>query len=150
MAALTEMTKRTTGESGTDPDFVHFGLDNYAQTLDWTTAHNDLPLNPVNLVDGAITKGWKPIYMFNSYRDHPTAYHQLVGMVCLLQSYSSLHLGTDYQYLTIPGAQHSFHYWDSLDHLTPQHLVGGGCDRLPEGPSGSALIVRHRLKYDRG
>ena len=116
----------TTGESGTDPDFVHFGLDNYCQdkTLDWATAHN-LPLNPVNLVDGAITKGWKPIYMFNSYRDHPTAYHQLVGMVCLLRS-KGLTLGTHYQYITIPGDSHSFHYWNSLDHRpTPTQFTVG-------------------------
>jgi hypothetical protein len=64
--------------------------------------------------------------MINSYYDHPTAYHQLAGMVCLLQTYSNLHLGTDYQYLTIPGTAHSFHYWTSWDHLPgdPQHTVG--------------------------
>jgi len=83
-------------------------------------------LNPVNLVTGAIAQGWKPIYMFNSYYDHPTAYHQLVGMVCLLQSYSSLHLGTDYQYITIPGSLHSFHYWGSWDHRpTPTQFTVG-------------------------
>ena len=53
--------------------------------------------------------------MINSYGDNPTAYHQLVTMVCLLQSYSSLHLGTDYQYLTIPESMHSFHYWGGWD-----------------------------------
>lgn len=112
-----------TGQVQTDVRFVHFGMNNYAQTLSLSTLAG-LPLNPVNLVAGAVTKGWKPIYMINSYGDNPTAYHQLVRMICLLQGYSSLHLGTEYQYLTIPGSQHSFHYWGSLDHLNPQHLVG--------------------------
>ena len=85
----------------------------------------NLPLNPVNLVLGAIAHGFKPIYMINSYYDNPTAYHQLVGMICLLQN-SGLTRGTDYDYLTIPGSEHSFHYWDSLDGLggDPPHTVG--------------------------
>ena len=53
--------------------------------------------------------------MINSYNDHPTAYHQLVRMVCVLED-NGLTLGTDYQYLTIPGQMHSFHYWGSWDH----------------------------------
>jgi hypothetical protein len=111
-----------TGLLGTDPDFVHFGMHNYAQVpnpIDRTTLKN-LPLNPVNLVPTAITYGhWKPIYMINSYYDHPTAYHQLVTMICLLQR-SGLTEGTDYQYLTIPGSFHSFHYWGSADHTGNQ------------------------------
>ena len=93
--------------------FVH-PVHNYAQTLDFTTLQN-LPLKPVNLVPGAIAHGFKPIYMINSYYDHPSAYHQLVTMICLLQS-SGLTLGSDYRYLTIPGGLHSFHYWGSSDH----------------------------------
>ncbi len=114
--------KPPTGQMQTDPDFVH-PMHNYAQTLDLTTLQS-LPLNPVNLVPGAIAHGFKPIYMINSYYDHPSAYHQLVTMVCLLQN-SGLTLGTDYQYLTIPGDLHSFHYWGSWDHLPgdPQHTV---------------------------
>ena len=108
------------GDTATDPHFVHYGLRNYCQDKDlsWSTAHT-LPLNPVNLVAGAATSslGFKPIYMINSIGDNPTAYHQLVGMVCLLQTYSNLHLGTDYQYLTIPGSLHSFGYWNSWDGL---------------------------------
>jgi pimeloyl-ACP methyl ester carboxylesterase len=111
-----------TGLHQTDPDFVHLGMNNYAQTLDKTTLKN-LPLNPVNLVSGAIAHGFKPIYMINSYYDHPTAYHQLVTMLCLLQD-SGLTEGTDYQYLTIPGDEHSFHYWDSSDHGPTDSTVG--------------------------
>jgi len=74
--------------------FVH-PVHNYAQTLDFTTLQN-LPLKPVNLVPGAIAHGFKPIYMINSYYDHPSAYHQLVTMICLLQS-SGLTLGIDYR-----------------------------------------------------
>ena len=66
-------------------------MHNYAQVqnrINVSTLAN-LPLNPVNLVAGAVAYGhWKPIYMINSYGDHPTAYHQLVTMVCLLQSSS--------------------------------------------------------------
>jgi len=102
-----------TGQTVTDPDFVH-PVHNYAQTLDLATLAG-LALNPVNLVPGAIAHGFKPIYMVNSYGDHPSAYHQLVTMICLLQS-SGLTLGSDYRYLTIPGGLHSFHYWGSSDH----------------------------------
>jgi hypothetical protein len=113
-----------TGQTQTDPDFVHLGMNNYAQTLSLTTLKN-LPLNPINLVPGAVqySGGFKPIYMINSYGDHPSAYHQLVTMVCLLQS-SGLTEGTDYQYFTIPGTLHSFHYWGSSDHLPGDHTVG--------------------------
>jgi hypothetical protein len=116
-----------TGQTQTDPDFVHRGLNNYAQTLNLTTLKN-LPLNPVNLVPGAIARGFKPIYMINSYIDHPSAYHQLVTMVCLLLN-SGLTRYTDFDYLTIPGSAghlHSFQYWDSWDHLPSlyQHTVG--------------------------
>jgi len=111
-----------TGQTETDPDFVH-PVNNYAQTLDLTTLAG-LPLNPVNLVPGAIAHGFKPIYMINSYGDHPSAYHQLVTMVCLLQN-SGRTRGIDYDYLTIPGSLHSFHYWGSWDHISdPPHTVG--------------------------
>ena len=63
--------------------------------------------------------------MINSYHDHPTAYHQLETMVCLLQN-SGLSEGTDYRYLTIPGSFHSFHYWDSADH-TGNDCNGSEC-----------------------
>jgi hypothetical protein len=97
----------------------------------------NLPLNPVNLVAGAITKGFKPIYMINSYEDHPTAYHQLETMICLLQT-SGLTAGTDYQYLTIPGDAHSFHYWNSWDHLPGivQHTVGDDVIAFLKVPAG--------------
>jgi len=106
-----------TGLTQTDSDFVHFGMRNYAQVPNPIAVSTlaSLPLNPVNLVPGAIAHGFKPIYMVNSYHDHPTAYHQLVTMVCLLQN-SGLSEGADYQYLTIPGGMHSFHYWGSSDH----------------------------------
>jgi hypothetical protein len=110
-----------TGQSQTDPDFVH-PVHNYAQTLDWTTLKN-LPLNPVKLVPGAIAHGFKPVYMINSYDDHPTAYHQLVTMVCLLRS-ANLTPITQYQYLTIPGDLHSFHYWGAWDHGPTDKTVG--------------------------
>jgi hypothetical protein len=103
-----------TGQTQTDPVFVHYALNNYAQTLDHHAAAT-LALNPVNLVDGAVAHGWKPVYMFNSYYDHPTAYHQLDGMICRLQS-KGLTLGTDYQYLTVPGDDHAFEYWGGWDH----------------------------------
>src|SRR5438093_9510168 len=89
------------------------------------TTLKNLSLNPVNLVPGAIAHGFKPIYMINSYHDHPTAYHQLVTMVCLLQN-SGLSEGTDYRYLTIPGSFHSFHYWGSSDH-TGNECNGNDC-----------------------
>ena len=115
-----------TGQTQTDPDFVH-SMRNYAQTLVLSTLAG-LPLNPVNLVPGAIAHGFKPIYMINSYGEHPTAYHQLVTMVCLLQN-SGLTRGIDYDYLTIPGSPghlHSFQYWGSWDHISddPPHTVG--------------------------
>jgi hypothetical protein len=113
-----------TGETQTDQVFVHNGMHNFAQTLSLSTLAG-LPLNPVNLVPGAVAHGWKPIYMFNSYYDHPTAYHQLVRMVCLLES-EGLTLGTDYQYITLPGDQHAFEYWNSWDHRpTPSQLTVG-------------------------
>jgi hypothetical protein len=72
----------------------------------------------------AIAHGFKPIYMVNSEKDHPTAYHPLVTMVCLLQN-SGLSQGTDYQYLTIPGDEDSFHYWNTSDHVGDgSHTVG--------------------------
>ena len=113
----------TTGLHQTDADYVHLGMHNYAQTLTLSELEI-LPLNPVNLLPGAAqySGGFKPIYMFNSYYDHPSAYHQLVRMVCLLQTYSNLHIGTDYKYLTIPNGDHSFGYWDYL--LSPSHTVG--------------------------
>jgi hypothetical protein len=119
--------KPPTGQGQTDPGFVHYGLNNYAQTLDWTTLKN-LPLNPVNLVAGAVaSNSFKPLYMINSYYDHPTAYHQLAGMICLLRTYSNLQLGTDYQYLTVPGSVnhlHSFQYWNCADATGSLHTVG--------------------------
>jgi len=105
-----------TDRTVTDPDFVHFGMHNYAQVsnpIGVSTLAN-LPLNPVNLVAGAVAHGFKPIYMINSIGDHPTAYQQLVTMVCLLQS-NGLTEGVDYQYLTIAGEKHSFAYWGSDD-----------------------------------
>ena len=115
-----------TGQTQTDPDFVH-SMRNYAQTLVLSTLAG-LPLNPINLIPGAIAHGFKPIYMINSYGEHPTAYHQLVTMVCLLQN-SGRTRYTDFDYLTIPGSAghvHSFQYWDSSDNLPPlyQHTVG--------------------------
>ena len=63
--------------------------------------------------------------MINSFKDHPTAYHQLVTMVCLLQS-KGLVRYVDYDYLTIPGTHHSFAYWNSWDHRdTPTQLTVG-------------------------
>ena len=119
------------GETQTNSDFVHFWIRDYAQVgvtnpIDWATLHN-LPLNPVNLVPGAIAHGFKPIYMINSYHDTPTAYHQLVTMVCLLQN-SGLTLGADYRYLTIPGSPghlHSFQYWNTWDHVSDPHVTVG-------------------------
>ena len=90
-----------TGKTQTDPDFVHFGLNNYAQTLDWTTLKKPA-VEPGESGSSRIAHGFKPIYMVNSYRDRPTAYHQLVTMVCLLQN-SGLTPGVQYEYLTIPG-----------------------------------------------
>jgi hypothetical protein len=121
----------STGETQVNSDFVHYGMRDYAQVLnlDWTTLKN-LPLNPVNLVPGAIALGFKPIYMFNSYHDTPTAYHQLVTMVCLLQS-SGLTLNGDYKYLTIPGSDghlHSFQYWNTWDHVDPNNQTTVGDD----------------------
>jgi hypothetical protein len=119
----------STGQTQTDPDFVYFGMRDYAQLptlIDWTTV-NTLPLNPVNLVAGAIAHGFKPVYMINSYGDKPTAYHQLVGMVCLLQN-SGLTLGVDYRYLTIhgsPGHLHSFQYWGSWDGISDPPVTVG-------------------------
>lgn len=94
-----------TGLAATDAKYVHLGMHNYAQTLSLSTLAN-LPLNPVNLIAGAVALGFKPIYMINSYGDNPTAYHQLVTMVCRLQSAGAT-FGTDYQYLTIPGTMHA-------------------------------------------
>jgi hypothetical protein len=106
---------------------VHFGMRNYAQVqnpIEVSTLAN-LPLNPVNLVAGAVAYGhWKPIYMINSYNDHPTAYHQLATMVCLLRRSSGLTEGTDYQYLTVPGDKHSFAYWHSDDGQGHGNTVG--------------------------
>lgn len=124
-----------TGQVATDTRFLHLGMDNYAQVpnpISVSTLAN-LPLNPVNLIAGAITHGWKPIYMFNSYGDNPTAYHQLVTMVCRLQS-SGLTLGTDYKYLTIPGSQHAFQYWDHL--LSTDHTVGDEVIDFLKGQAG--------------
>ena len=116
----------TTGLHQTDASYVHLGMHNYAQVQNPIEVSTlaDLPLNPVNLLPGAAqySGGFKPIYMFNSYYDHPSAYHQLARIVCLLQTYSNLHLGTDYRYLTIPGSLHSFGYWDYL--LSDSHTVG--------------------------
>jgi hypothetical protein len=121
----------STGQTQTDPKFVHFGMHNYAQTLD-LAALAGLPLNPVNLVAGAVqySGGFKPIYMVNSFHDKPSAYHQLVTMVCLLQS-NGLTRGTDFDYLTIPGSDghlHSFQYWDTWDHVDPNHQITVGDD----------------------
>lgn len=118
------------GETETDPVFLHNGLHNFAlptQSMFDTSDFASLPFNPVNLVPGAIAHGWKPIYMFNSYHDHPTAYHQLVRMVCVLQS-QGLVLGTDYKYLTIPGEQHAFEYWNSWDHHSSNPKLTIGAD----------------------
>ena len=99
-------------------------MHNYAQSLSLSTLAG-LTQNPVNLVAGAISHGFKPIYMFNSIGDNPTAYHQLVTMVCLLQN-NGRTLGTDYQYITIPGSLHSFLYWGSWDHRpTPTQFTVG-------------------------
>ena len=49
--------------------------------------------------------------MINSYGDHPTAYHQLVTMVCALRN--AVVPETSYQTLTIEGSEHSFGYWGS-------------------------------------
>jgi hypothetical protein len=98
---------------------------NYAQVpnpINQSTLAN-LRLNPVNLIPGAILRGFKPIYMINSYMDHPTAYHQLVTMICLLQS-NGLTEGTNYQYLTISGGQHSFAYWGTEDAPGSETTVG--------------------------
>ena len=125
---FSDWTPRT-GETQTDPDFVH-SVHNYVQVptpMEWATV-NSLPLNPVNLVAGAIAHGFKPLYMVNSYHDHPTAYHQLVTMVCLLLN-SGLTRYTDFDYLTIPGSAghvHAFQYWDSWDNIPSpiQQTVG--------------------------
>jgi hypothetical protein len=132
-----------TGLTQTDPDFVHFGMRNYAQVqnpIDVSTLAN-LLLNPVNLVPGAIAHGFKPIYMINSYHDHPTAYHQLVTMVCLLQN-SGLSEGTDYRYLTIPGSFHSFHYWGSMDHTGN---TCNGSDPCTVGDDVIGFLLSHAI-----
>ena len=55
--------------------------------------------------------------MINSYKDSPTAYHQLVRMKCVLDDEGIPNGPTGYQFLTIPGNLHSFAYWGSWDHL---------------------------------
>ncbi len=111
----------TTGLLYPDAKFVHYGMNNYAQTLVRSELAN-LPLNPVNLVPAAASYGFKPIFMINSYYDNPTAYHQLVRMICVLED-NDLTLGTDYKYLTIPGTDHAFQYWNNSDELDPPHTV---------------------------
>jgi hypothetical protein len=137
-----------------DSDFVHFGMHNYAQVqnpIDQSTLAN-LRLNPVNLVPGAIAHGFKPIYMINSYGDHPTAYHQPVTMVCLLQS-SGLSEGSEYRYLTIPGSLHSFSYWGSSDG-TGNDCNGSDCTvgddviGLPAEPRHRAAMIVRALQWN--
>jgi len=54
--------------------------------------------------------------MLNTWLDMPPPYHQMIDMVCALES-----LGVDpssYKTLTIMNSgEHSFHYWDSPDHI---------------------------------
>ncbi|MEP6871603.1 MAG: hypothetical protein ABI939_07085 [Anaerolineaceae bacterium] len=107
------------GQTETDHVFIH-AVHNLTRTLNFNT-WGTLQINPVNLVPGAVAHGWRPIYMFNSFGDHPTAYHQLNTMVCLLQS-EGLTLNSDYRYLTIPGEQHATEYWNAWDHQTPNTI----------------------------
>ena len=118
-----------TGLQQTDPDFVHLGMHNYAQVpnpIDKTTLKN-LPLNPVNLVSGAIAHGSKPIYMINSYYDHPAAYHQLVTMLCLLHRQRAHRRNG----LPVPHHPREFALFSLLGCLGPsgERSYGGrGCD----------------------
>ena len=115
-----------TDEIVTDTRFVKYGMENYAQTRDFSTLAN-LPLNPVFLVSQTGGSGWgfKPLFLINSYGDNPTAYHQIVTMSCALED-QGLVLGTGYQRLTIPGGAHAFAYWGASDHLSddPSQTVG--------------------------
>jgi hypothetical protein len=68
----------------------------------------------VSLVKTPEEAPFRPLFMINSWWDHPTPYHQIVDMICALKAKG---VPDDaYQTLTIPDShEHGFAYWDSWD-----------------------------------
>lgn len=106
-----------TGEDYADQQFV-IGTQNVGQpsiNSDGTANLDDLKsISPVAKVPDPSTYAPVPLYMVNSWFDHPPPYQQMIDMICALKAKSI----TNFQTLTIPGDDHSFHYWNSWDHTS--------------------------------
>jgi len=102
--------------SGTDP-LPNFAanVENYTNSNNPVTQHG---YSPVTLV----TSSARPLFLINSLHDS-MPYHQIVDMICALESVGLSEANGDFQSLTIQGNDHSFSIWFDWDGVTP---VGDG------------------------
>lgn len=95
-------------------------IESYTNSADPVVQHS---YSAVTLV----TSSAKPVFLINSIHDF-MPYHQIVDMICALESVGLSEANGDFQALTIPGNDHSFANWIDWD----------GVDR----PVGHTLTVR--------
>jgi hypothetical protein len=87
------------------------GTQNVVNSSDLAVLHSK---SPVALVKEENTP-FPPIFMINTWYDMPPPYHQIVDMICALRQFED---DNAFKTLTIMNStEHSFHYWDSPDHL---------------------------------
>lgn len=91
-----------------DSNFV-LGTQNYVNSATVSVLDAN---SPIGLLTSA-NSPFQPMYLINSWFDHPPSYHQMVDMMCKLNSFTPT---PEFQTLTIPNSDlHSFHYWSRPD-----------------------------------
>jgi hypothetical protein len=104
-----------------DPEFI-FGTEDYVNSADLAILKAKSPISLVAAPTGDAP--FVPLFMINSWFDHPPPYNQMVDMICKFRSVGVS--DSAYQTLTIPDSDlHSFHYWSSWDGISdPAKTVG--------------------------
>ena len=109
------------GLGGVDEEFI-LGTENYVNSADLNLLKAK---SPISLVQAPTDEApFVPLFMVNSWFDHPPPYHQMVDMICKFQSVGVP--DSSYKTLTIPDSDlHSFHYWSSWDGISDPPLTVG-------------------------
>jgi acetyl esterase/lipase len=100
-----------------DSDFI-LGTENYVNTADLPTLK---ARSPISLVTAPTPDApFVPLFMINSWFDNLVSYHQIVDMMCKLESVGVP--DSAYQTLTVPGSNdHAFALWRDWDGISDPH-----------------------------
>ena len=116
LSAAYDFSDRTgpPGLHGADPEFI-LATENYVNTADLATLK---ARSPISMVTAPTQQApFVPLFMINSWFDSPTSYHQIVDMICKLNSVGVS--ASAYQTLTVPDTSaHAFGLWNHCDGIS--------------------------------